>query len=675
MADRIKGITIELNGDATGLDKALKGVNKEINDTQKELNDVNRLLKFNPKDVELLSQKQKLLTEQIDKTKEKLNTLKDAASQAKKQLETGEITQEQYRALQRELVETESKLKNLKTQSKETGKELVMSKLDFGGITSKVGKFAKGAATAIKGISAAVGTVAAEVAALGKKFVSSAKEVAEYGNNVDKMSQKLGLSAEGYQKWDYVLSQADVDIDSMQTGLKTLTNQIGNAQNGSKEAAKMFKELGISTEDLNKMSREEIFEATIKGFQGMEDSTHRAALANKMFGKSGQNLTPLFNETAESTEELIKNAEKYGMVMSADAVKASADFNDALDTLQKTASGLKNSMMSEFLPSLTQVTDGLALLLTGDPEGLNAVSEGVDGIVNSLTDLAPKIFEVGGKIVENLATAIIDNLPELMSSAVDLVMNLTQYILDNLPMILETGVTLLITIAEGLVEAIPKLIDSSKDAILKMVDYLTEPKTLALIISTGIELLGAIAVGLIDAIPDLVKKLPEIIENIVDTLTSKEMLDKILGVGKALVEGLWNGIKDMGQWIKDQIAGLGDLIIQAFKSVFGIKSPSRVMKKVVGKNLALGIGEGFVDEMDKVNKSMTDAISIPDFSAKANANLNIMAQPNNQLNSMLGRYLPYLANKQQIVLDTGVLVGETAPMYNKALGRIIRQGA
>lgn len=111
MANRIKGITVEIGGDTTGLDKALKGVNNNIRSTQSSLRDVNRLLKLDPKNTTLLSQKQKLLKESIGQTKEKLEGLKEAQKQAKEQLERGELGQDKYDALQREIAETENELK------------------------------------------------------------------------------------------------------------------------------------------------------------------------------------------------------------------------------------------------------------------------------------------------------------------------------------------------------------------------------------------------------------------------------------------------------------------------------------------------------------------------------------------------------------------------------------
>ena len=120
MANRIKGITIEIGGDTTGLDKALKNVNSTIKDTQSQLKDVQRLLKLDPSNTELLSQKQRLLKEAIGATKEKLETLKTAQEQAKRQLEEGTLGRDKYEALQREIIDTEQRLRDLESQVSST---------------------------------------------------------------------------------------------------------------------------------------------------------------------------------------------------------------------------------------------------------------------------------------------------------------------------------------------------------------------------------------------------------------------------------------------------------------------------------------------------------------------------------------------------------------------------
>ena len=124
MANRIKGITVEINGDTTKLSKALEGVNKNIRSTQSQLKDVEKLLKLDPSNTELLSQKQKLLADAVSSTKDKLETLKTAAKQANTALANGDITQEQYDALQREIIETEQNLQSLEQQAKQSGTAL-----------------------------------------------------------------------------------------------------------------------------------------------------------------------------------------------------------------------------------------------------------------------------------------------------------------------------------------------------------------------------------------------------------------------------------------------------------------------------------------------------------------------------------------------------------------------
>ena len=116
-ANRIKGITVEIGGDTTKLHTALQGVNKEIKSTQSQLKDVEKLLKLDPGNTELLAQKEKLLSDAVKETKEKLEALKTAAEQANTALANGDISKEQYDALQREIIETEAELKKLETQA------------------------------------------------------------------------------------------------------------------------------------------------------------------------------------------------------------------------------------------------------------------------------------------------------------------------------------------------------------------------------------------------------------------------------------------------------------------------------------------------------------------------------------------------------------------------------
>ena len=335
----------------------------------------------------------------------------------------------------------------------------------------------------------AVGAAAVKA---GDAFVDAAGEVAAYGDNIDKMSQRLGLSYEGFQKWDYILGQSGVDIDSMQTGLKTLTNQLDDARNGSADAQARFEALGLSLEDINNMSREEVFESVISGFQQMEDSTERAALANDLFGRSGQNLTPLFNTSIEETKALADAAEGLGLIMSDDAVKASANYQDALDTMQRSMAGLKNNMMGNFLPGITSVMDGLSELFTGEGDsGVAKITAGIDTIVEQMTANFPKILEVGMSIVQSLAQAIMDNLPALADAALQLVGTIATFILENLPTLIEVGLNMLMTLADGIIENLPVIIPAVVDVVLKIVEKLTDPDTLVRLIEAALQIIIA----------------------------------------------------------------------------------------------------------------------------------------------------------------------------------------
>lgn len=177
MASRIKGITVEIGGDTTGLDKALKSVNTTIKNTQSSLKDVNKLLKLDPSNTELLSQKQKLLKDAIGATKEKLDSLKAAQEQAKAQLESGDLGQDKYDALQREIIETEEELKRLQEQAATTSTSL--AKIDeVGQKMESVGNSIAGAGKSMMPLTLAIGGVGTAAVKTAADFDAGMSQVA-----------------------------------------------------------------------------------------------------------------------------------------------------------------------------------------------------------------------------------------------------------------------------------------------------------------------------------------------------------------------------------------------------------------------------------------------------------------------------------------------------------------
>ena len=184
MASRIKGITVEIGGDTTGLEKALKSVNSTIRNTQSQLKDVTKLLKLDPKNTELLSQKQRLLKDAISATKDKLEALKEAQKQAKEQLENGTLGQDKYDALQREIIETEEELRRLQKEAETTTS--VLSKID------SAGKKMEQVGDNIAGAGKKMLTVTAAITGIGTAAVKTAADFDASMSNVSAISGAVG---------------------------------------------------------------------------------------------------------------------------------------------------------------------------------------------------------------------------------------------------------------------------------------------------------------------------------------------------------------------------------------------------------------------------------------------------------------------------------------------------
>ena len=236
MANRIKGITVEIGGDTTKLQTALKGVNGQIKNTQSALRDVEKLLKLDPHNTELLSQKQKLLTQAIGETKEKLATLKTAAEQANEQLQKGEITQEQYDALQREIVETEAELKRLEQQASTTNATLTK----IGEVGSKLETVGNG----ITNVGKKVSVVSAAVTGMG---IASVKTAADFESSMSQVQATMGITKD---------SMSNVNGESVNTmeALSDLAKQMGSETAFSaSECAEALNYLALAGYDTQEM--------------------------------------------------------------------------------------------------------------------------------------------------------------------------------------------------------------------------------------------------------------------------------------------------------------------------------------------------------------------------------------------------------------------------------------
>lgn len=415
--------------------------------------------------------------------------------------------------------------------------------------------FAAGLGKGLAVAGAATAAVTAAAIKAADSFVSAASEVASYGDNIDKMSQKMGISAEAYQEWDFVMQHCGTSMESLKSSMKTLATA---AENGSEA----FERLGISQEDIAQMSQEDLFGATIEALQQVDDETERTYLASQLLGRGATELGPLLNMTAEETAEMKDQLHELGGVMSDEDVKAAAAFDDQLQDMQTAFTSIKRGMMSDFLPALTDVADGLTDIFTGNyDQGVDKISEGIDQIVAKFSELLPKILEIGANIIESLAEAIIQNLPVIMPAIVDLIMSIANMIIENLPLILETGIQLVLQVALGIAQALPEMIPTIVDVVITIVETLID--NVDLLIDASIALIIGLAEGLINALPRLIARIPEIIVKIVEALIKAipKLNDAAREIILGLAEGILSFLGKMGEVASDIMGAFKDGIL------------------------------------------------------------------------------------------------------------------
>lgn len=280
-----------------------------------------------------------------------------------------------------------------------------------GGLLEKMGGVAKTAALAVGAAAIGIATAITGIA------VSSANA----GDRVDKMSQKLGVSREGFQEWDYILSQNGASIDSLGVGMKTLQNAMDDISEGGSKASDAFKKIGLNIDEVKNMSPEEAFAATVKALQEMPPGAEKTARALELFGKQGMELMPLLNQTADATDELRQQAHDLGIVLGDEAIDAGVRFGDALDAAKKAVGGFANAFGAEILPALTEGIEAFIGLMTGAEDADQKMAVAFDNIIQAIGDKIPEFVEKGAQIIVSLAKGVVKALPDLVKKVLEVV--------------------------------------------------------------------------------------------------------------------------------------------------------------------------------------------------------------------------------------------------------------
>ena len=245
----------------------------------------------------------------------------------------------------------------------------------------------------VKGIGAGSVAVAGAVAGVSGALIKTAGDTAAYGDQIDKASQKLGVSSTFYQEWQAVLQHSGTDMDKMSATFKKLATA---SQDASADQQAAFEKLGLSMDDVSKMSPEELFTHVISGLQGMEEGTERTSLATTLLGKGAMEMGALLNTSSEDTQAMIDKVHDLGGVMGEDAVKASARYQDSLQDMQTAFDGIKNGVGAKLLPVLADFMDKVADFITNTD-------------LTPLTDMVGKAVEGLGNFISNLDIEAIGN--------------------------------------------------------------------------------------------------------------------------------------------------------------------------------------------------------------------------------------------------------------------------
>ena len=352
MAGNIKGITIEFQGDTTRLDKALRQIQNNTKSLDRELKQVDKALKFNPTNVELWRQKQQLLTQKVDETKRKLDTLKQA--QAQMDAQGVDKNSEEYRKLQREIIVTENQVKTFEGQLKKIGNvNLRATSEQFKEMGTKLTQ----AGEAMRGLSMAAAGV---VASLG----AAAYKAGQNADDLNTLSKVYSMSTTDLQKYKVAADLVDVSVEDIAKSHVKLEKSMYSAQNGSSTATAAFDKLGVSitNSDGTLRNSDEVWQETISKLGQMTNETERDALAMQLMGKSAANLNPLIEDNGETYKNLSETLSKYGLdFVDQETLDKANQFNDELDTMKAIGSVALSTVGSQLAatlaPALEKVVD------------------------------------------------------------------------------------------------------------------------------------------------------------------------------------------------------------------------------------------------------------------------------------------------------------------------------
>ena len=486
---------------------------------------------------------------------------------------------------------------------------------------------------------AALATIAASTAATAKALWDCTNAAGQWADNLLTVSQQSNVSTDTLQKWDYAARFIDTDSETMVKALGKVAKMQASSIKSGDEYVTMLDGQTIALRNSNGelKSNEELLMNMVDAIGSIADDTVREAAAQELFGKSFQEMMPLINAGSEGLKKYGDEAEALGLVLSGDAVNSLGEFDDQMQRLKATVEVAGRQLALSFLPATKEVADQLNELAQTVTKAL------ADGFQEADVDtILDALFEKISAGMSNLSSM----MPAVSRFMTGLVNKLLDFVTQNLPMLVQVGLEILTGLVNGISQNLPVIIPAVVECIMTIAQTLMAPENVSLLMDAGVALMQGIGQGLINATPVLIQMMPQLVSNMVQSLitqapqmyqlgpafvaqfssgmaeaiggmanqlkswitekivnVAKSMASKMSPAGQALVEGLWNGISDKMDWIKSKIKTWVGNVLDFFKNLLGIHSPSTVFEGY-GENMAEGLAIGYMNGIGYIKSAL-----------------------------------------------------------------------
>lgn len=372
---------------------------------------------------------------------------------------------------------------------------------------------------------------------------------------------------------------------------------------------------------------------------------------------AGENILPAVGSALVGVSALIRDL--FPMI----AQEIPTLISEILPQLVDTGISVVNSLITGIQQNLPALMEGAIQIVTSIgnaiitmlPQILTIAMQLIQTLINGIITMLPQIIQMGMQLITQLILGIAQMLPQLIPQAINAIITIVNGLLDNIDMLIDAAIQLILGLADGLINALPLLIEKAPEIIMKLATALIQ--NLPKILQVGVQLIGK----LIEGVGSVLGKLGQMAGNIIQTIWNglQSLPGKMLEVGKNLIEGIWNGITNALGWLWGKISGFCGQIVDKIKGFFGIHSPSKVFNQEIGKFLALGLGEGFDDNLGKVFKGMQSAVDFE--TQKLSANLSTTATNNKLFTANI------LMKPSDIYLDSTKVGRAVTPAVTKTL--------